>query len=59
MFQDSQYMNDLWAFDIKEAIWKRINPIGDIPEKRSNHTAVFDQTRERFYFFISLERIYS
>ena len=48
---DSQYMNDLWRFNIKEAIWKKLNPIGDIPEKRSNHSAVYDTILKRLTIY--------
>ena len=46
--QDAQYMNDLWIFDIKESVWTRGNPNGETPEKRSNHSAVYDKVKERY-----------
>jgi len=35
-------MNELWKFNLKEAFWRKICPGGEIPDKRSNHTAVYD-----------------
>ena len=45
---DSQYMNDLWRFSIKESTWKKLNPAGEIPEKRSNHCSVYDPLLKRY-----------
>ena len=44
-------MNDLWRFNIKEAIWKKLNPSGEIPEKRSNHSAVYDPIGKRLTIY--------
>lgn len=41
-------MNDLWRFSIKESTWKKLNPGGDIPEKRSNHCSVYDPLLKRY-----------
>ena len=34
-------MNDIWQLDIAKMLWTNIPLIGDVPEKRSNHSAIF------------------
>jgi hypothetical protein len=48
MLLASQYMNDMWRFNLKEAIWEKLDPVGDAPDKRSNHTAVYDSKLDRY-----------
>jgi len=48
MVLDSQYMNDMWRFSLKEAIWEKLDPLGDVPDKRSNHAAVYDSKQDRY-----------
>ena len=38
---ESNYMNDLWSFDISEFTWQEEKLQGEYPEKRSNHSAVY------------------
>ena len=38
---DSNYMNDIWSFDLKQMTWKELIASGEYPERRSNHTCNF------------------
>lgn len=48
MLVASQYMNDMWRFNLKEGVWENLDPVGDTPDKRSNHTAVYDSRLDRY-----------
>lgn len=34
-------MNDLWTFDLRDRVWEKIAPAGDVPSPRAGHSAVF------------------
>ncbi len=41
-------MNDMWKFNIKEALWRKVSTTGEVPEKRSNHSFVYIPIQEKY-----------
>jgi len=44
---ENQYLNDLWEFNIRSSSWRSFKSRGDIPEKRSNHTAIYFKEKDQ------------
>eukprot|EP00922_Rhytidocystis_sp_ex-Travisia-forbesii_P021443 GHVS01031400.1.p1 GENE.GHVS01031400.1~~GHVS01031400.1.p1 ORF type:complete len:874 (+),score=128.88 GHVS01031400.1:24-2624(+) len=38
--KDGEYFNDIWSFDVEMAQWSRLEPSGNGPSRRTDHTMV-------------------
>jgi hypothetical protein len=50
-YLDSNYLNDLWCYDLNKLQWDEITTFGDIPEKRSNATLNYDSVNNQLLLF--------
>jgi hypothetical protein len=47
----SEYLNDIWEFDLGTLTWHELNPSGNPPSGRLAGAAVYDPRRQRFVGF--------
>ena len=50
-YADSNYMNDLWAFNSVTMKWREIETKGDVPAQRSNCSMNYDKENNQIVIF--------
>ncbi|MCX7837244.1 MAG: hypothetical protein N2323_04715 [candidate division WOR-3 bacterium] len=48
---NSHQVNDVWELDFDTLKWQQIFPTGEIPARRSDHCAIFDEENNRMIIF--------
>jgi N-acetylneuraminic acid mutarotase len=48
---EGRYLDDLWEFDLQAYQWRRVNAVGEVPEKRSNYSIHSDSQIDQVVLF--------